>query len=279
MESISRYTHKDLGRVEDRSILASDGEQIFHRHESNSIDRPANFVGRSLTSFGLYTGDSYLGGTVLTGMPMQTGGFTKDKKEEQRWGLLERTGLHLEGYNSGNEGQTVLELLLKAKKIEVSKEKLGESDCFRISNKDEWGAITVWIEATGPNRLIQWESLKERGNRFSGSRHGEHRDTSNHESTGNRVANIQYRDFDGIPIAVRGTIVYFRTPNGGQKEHFSSECERTSVVLNPDFSKESLFQPLFAENARISDSDSFDVDSYFRWRGGQLVRVGEKESR
>ncbi len=57
-DSIRRYTHKEVGRVEERSTLASDGKRFVHRHESLKIDQPADFVGRSLTSFGLYTGDS-----------------------------------------------------------------------------------------------------------------------------------------------------------------------------------------------------------------------------
>lgn len=273
--SISRYTRKDVGRIEDRSILASDGKQIVHRFTSDMLDKPAGFVARSLTTFGLHTGDSFLGGTCITGQPMKTGGFTQKDEEERKWGLMERSCRKLDGFRAGNEGLTVVELLLKAKEIAVTKEMLGEVPCFRVSSKDEWGTTEAWIESNGENRLLQWESRKERGNKFSGRQHGEHRDTANYESTVERVTGIQYQEIDGVPVAVRGTVVHVVTPNGRQEEHFSTEIERTSIVLEPDFSEESDFEPPFEQAARITDWDSTNPDEYFRWRSGKL---GERQN-
>ncbi len=270
IESTSRYTRKDVGRVEDREILASDGTRIIHRYTSELLDKPADFVARSLTTFGLHTGDSFLGGTCITGQPMKTGGFTQKDEAERKWNLWERSCGKLDGYRAGNEGLTVVELLLKAKEIAVSKETLGDTPCFRISSKDEWGTTEAWIESNGKYRLLQWASRKGRGNNFSGNRHGEHRDTANYESTAERVTGIQYQEVDGVPIAVRGTAVSSRTPNGLQEELFSMEIERTSIVLKPDFSGESVFEPPFAEGARITDWDSTNPDEHFRWRAGKL---------
>ncbi len=272
VESTSRYTRKDDGRVEDREILASDGTRIVHRFTSELLDKPADFVARSLTTFGLHTGDSFLGGTCITGQPMRTGGFTKEDEAERQWNLWERSCMKLDGYRAGNEGLTVVELLLKAKEIAVTTETLGDAPCYRISSKDEWGKTEAWIESDGKNRLLQWESRKERGNKFSGARHGEHHDTANYESTAERVTGIQYREIDGVPIAVRGTAVSARTSNGLQEEHFSMEIERTSIVLKPDFLGESVFEPPFAEGARITDWDSTNPDDHFEWRAGRLVK-------
>ncbi len=177
----------------------------------------------------------------------------------------------LEGYRAGNAGQTILELLLKSKDLEVKKEKIGEIDCFRIKNRDEWGTHVAWIEAKGKNRLLQWESRKARGNKFSRSRQGEHRDTSNYESSGVRITGIEYREIDGTPIAIRGTYVCFDTPNGGQETVSSMEIERSNIELQPDFSSDSIFDPLYAEGARITDLDGTDPDKHFWWRNGQLV--------
>lgn len=277
IESISRYTRKDVGRIEDRSILASDGKQIIHRLTSDMLDKPADFIARSLTTFGLHTGNSFLGGTCITGQPMKTGGFTQKDEKERKWGLWERSCRKLDGLRAGNEGLTVVELLLKAMEIAVTKETLGEVPCFRVSSKDEWGTTEAWIESNGKNRLLQWESRKERGNKFSGRRHGEHRDTANYESTVERVTGIQYQEFVGIPIAVRGTVVNVATPNGRQEEHLSTEIERTSVALQPGFSDESVFEPSFEEGARITDWDSTNPDEHFRWRSGQLGKRQNSE--
>ncbi len=84
-DSIRRYTHKEVGRVEERSTLASDGKRFVHRHQSLNLDQPADFFGRSLTSFALYTGDSFMGGTCLTGQPMKTGGYSRQNAEEHAW--------------------------------------------------------------------------------------------------------------------------------------------------------------------------------------------------
>ncbi len=270
IESTSRYTRKDVGRVENREIFASDGTRIIHRHTSELLDKPADFVARSMTTFGLHTGESYLGGTCITGQPMKTGGFTQKDEAERKWNLWERSCGKLDGYRAGNEGLTVVELLLKAKEIEVTNETLGDTSCFRISSKDEWGTTEAWIESNGKHRLLQWESRKERGNNFSGHRHGEHRDTANYESTAERVTGIQYQEVDGVPIAVRGTAVSARTPNGLQEELFSMDIERTSIVLKPDFSGESVFEPPFTEGALITDWDSTNPDEHFRWRDGKL---------
>lgn len=270
IESTSRYTRKDGERFEDREILASDGTRIIHRYTSEALHKPADFVARSTTTFGLYTGDSFLGGTCITDQPMKTGGVTQKDEAERKWNLWERSSTKLDGYCAGNEGQTVIELLLKAKELAVTSEMLGEALCFRISSNDEWGKTEAWIESNGNHRLLQWESRKERGNRFSGARHGEHRDTANYESTAERVTGIQYQDFDGVPIAIRGTVVSARTPNGGQEEQFSMEIERTSIVLQPDFTDESVFEPPFAEGARITDWDSTNPDEHFRWQDGKL---------
>ncbi len=275
IESTSRYTRKDVGRVEHREILACDGTRIIHRYTSELLDKPADFVARSLTTFGLHSGDSFLGGTCVTGQPMKTGGFTQKDEAERKWNLWERSCMQLDGYRAGNESLTVVDLLLKAEEIAVTRETLGEVPCYRISSKDEWGTTEVWIESDGKNRLLQWESRKERGNKFSGRQHGEHRDTANYESTVERVTGIQYQEVDGIPIAVRGTVVNASTPNGRQDEHFSMEIERTSIVLQPDFSDESVFEPPFAEGARITDWDSTNPDDHFRWRDGKL---GERQN-
>ncbi len=270
-DSIRRYTHKEAGRVEERSTMASDGMRFVHRQESLRLDQPADFFGRSLTSFALYTGDSFMGGTCLTGQPMKTGGYSPQNAEEHAWGMRERTCMMLEGYRAGNAGQTILELLLKSKALDVKKEKIGEVDCFRIKNRDEWGTNVAWIEAKGKNRLLQWESRKERGNKFSRSRQGEHRDTSNYESSGVRITGIEYREFDGTPIAIRGTYVRFDTPNGGQETVSFMEMERLNIDLRPDFSDDSIFDPLYSEGARITDLDGTDPDKHFWWRNGQLV--------
>ena len=275
IESTSRYTRKDVGRVEDREIFASDGTRIVHRYTSELLDKPADFVGRSLTTFGLHSGESFLGGTCVTGQPMKTGGFAQKDEAERNWNLWERSCMRLDGYCAGNEGLTVVELLLKAKEIAVARETLGEAPCYRITSKDEWGTTEAWIESNGKHRLLQWESRKERGDKFSGARHGEHRDTSNYESTVQRVTGIQYQDFNGVPIAVRGSVINISTPNGRQKEHVSMEIERTSLVLQPDFSDESVFEPPFAEGARITDWDSKNPDDHFRWRAGKL---GERQN-
>lgn len=275
IESTSRYTRKDVGRVEDRSILASDGTRTIHRFTSDLLDKPADFVARSLTTFGLHTGDSFLGGTCITGQPMKTGGVTQKDEAERKWNLWERSCRKLDGYRAGNEGLTVVELLLKAEELAVTRETLGEAPCYRISSKDEWGTTEAWIESNGKNRLLQWESRKERGNKFSGRRHDEHRDTANYESTAERVTGIQYQEVDGIPVAAKGTVINVSTPNGSQEEHFSMEIERTSIVLQPDFSDESIFAPPFSQAARITDWDSTNPDEYFRWRDGKL---GERKN-
>ncbi len=275
IDSTSRYTRKDVGRVEHREILASDGTRIIHRYTSELLDKPADFVARSLTTFGLHSGTSFLGGTCVTGQPLKTGGFTQKDEAERKWNLWERSCMKLDGYRAGNESLTVVDLLLKAKEIAVTREKLGEVPCYRISSKDEWGTTEAWIESNGKHRLLQWESRKERGNKFSRSRHGEHRDTANYESTVERVTGIQYQEVDGIPIAVRGTVVNVSTPNGRQEEHVSTEIERTSIVLQPDFSDQSVFEPPFAEGARITDWDSTNPDDHFRWQAGIL---GERQN-
>ena len=53
------------------------------------------------------------------------------------------------------------------------------------------------------------------------------------------------------------------------------EIERTSLVLQPDFSDESVFEPPFAEGARITDWESKNPDDHFRWRAGKL---GERQN-
>ncbi len=101
--------------------------------------------------------------------------------------------------------------------------------------------------------------------------HGEHRDTSNYESSGVRITGIEYREIDGTPIAIRGTYVRFDTPNGGQETVSSMEIERSNIELQPDFSSDSNFDPLYAEGARITDLDGTDPDKHFWWRNGKLV--------
>ncbi len=49
------------------------------------------------------------------------------------------------------------------------------------------------------------------------------------------------------------------------------EMERSNIELWPDFSSDSIFDPLYAEGARITDLDGTDPDKHFWWRNGQLV--------
>ncbi len=275
IESISRHARKDVGRVEDRSILASDGTRIVNRFTSLMLDKPADLVDSSLTTFGLHTGDSFLGGTCTTGQPMKTGGFTQKDQAERKWNLWERSCMKLDGYRAGNEGLTVVELLLKAKEIAVTRETLGDVPCFCISGNDEWGTTVAWIESNGKSRLLQWESRKDRGNRFSGSLH---RDTAKHESSVVRVTGIQYREIEGVPIAVRGAMVHVLEANGRVEVENSTEIERTSIVLKPDFSGESIFEPPFAEGARITDWDSRIPEKHFEWRAGKLEKPPSAET-
>ncbi len=79
---------------------------------------------------------------------MRTGGFTKEDEAERQWNLWERSCMKLDGYRAGNEGLTVVELLLKAKEIAVTTETLGDAPYY-ISSKDEWGKTEAWIESDG----------------------------------------------------------------------------------------------------------------------------------
>ncbi len=270
-DSIRRYTHKEVGRVEERSTLASDGKRFVHRHESLKSGSASRLCRTKPDIIWALHRGLFHGWLLPHWSADEDGRILPAECRGAGWGMRERTSMMLEGYRAGNAGQTILELLLKSKDLEVKREKIGEVDCFRIKNRDEWGTHVAWIEAKGKNRLLQWESRKARGNKFSRSRQGEHRDTSNYESSGVRITGIEYREIDGTPIAIRGTYVRFDTPNGGQETVSSMEIERSNIELQPDFSSDSIFDPLYAEGARITDLDSTDPDKHFWWRNGQLV--------
>jgi hypothetical protein len=271
MESVTKYARTGLGRVEERETIAADGGKMLVRSIRDFIDQAEGTPMKVLGSFALDDGERFLHGTCQAAQKMITGGVTMQDRLERRWSLYERSGLQLEGFCSGNQGKTVMEILLEAKQLFVSTENVGEYECLRISSRDDWGTTTAWIDVEGKNLLKQWESTKENGNRFANSQVGVHRDTTNFESFSTRVSRIEYEKRGDLIFAIRGFLVTSRTQHGGKSNQSYSMIERTKIELNPDDFTKSLFTPQFTEGARITDYDNFDRDDHFRWRGGQLV--------
>ncbi len=151
----------------------------------------------------------------------------------------------------------------------MTRETLGEVPCYRISTK-----MSGAQQKRGLNRwekqAASMESRKERGNKFSGRQHGEHRDTANYESTVERVTGIQYQEVDGIQSQYEVPLSMPLLPTAVKRSISRWRLKRKSIVLQPDFSDPSVFEPPFAEGARISDWDSTNPDDHFRWRDGNL---------
>lgn len=271
MESVTKYHRTGLGRVEDHQIIAVDGAQMIVKSKSDWIDQAGDFPMKVLESFALDDGKRSMQGTFQADKKMRTGLVTMRDRLEDRWKLFERYGLQLEGFCSGNQGKTVMEILLEAKQLFVSTENVGKYECLRISSRDDWGTTTAWIDVDGKHLLRQLKSNKERGNRFANSKVGDHRDTTGFESFSTMVTQIEYEKNGDLFLAIRGTLVTSQTKNGGTPYTSKAMIERTKIELNPDNFTESLFAPPFAEGARITDYDNFDRDNHFRWRGGQLV--------
>ena len=165
-----------------------------------------------------------------------------------------------------------MELLLEAKQPDVRTEKIGNLDCLRISDRNDWGTMTVWIEAGPSRRLCQWESRKERGNRSDDGRFGEDKNTANWESNSSLVEDIKYETIDGIEIAVSCRVRRTSIANGGTKHEYTAEYKRTDINLRPDFSVDNPFVGDFDNGASITDGDSYEYGAAFRWQDGKLTK-------
>ena len=247
-------------------------------HRTNTWDdKPKDFPGNT-TDFELDDGESFLSRTTSVGQKKLTGGITVRNREQKRWKLLEASGnFALEGHCWGNEGMTVMQILLKAKAPQVAKEKVGSHDCLRISDKNEWGTMSIWIDEASSRKLRKVSVRKERQNRYSKSRFNEHRDTTRYESCSMEVADIQYVTIDGTEVANAGTFRMTSVENGGKSVVGSYKIERSNIEIAPSF-KAGTFEPDFDEGARITDWDSADRNSSFRWKGGKLVKLQQSNN-
>ena len=171
-----------------------------------------------------------------------------------------------------------MELLSEAKQLDVRTEKIGNHDCLRISDRNDWGTMTVWIDAGPSRRLRQWESTKERGNRRGDGRFGDDKNTANWESGAYLVENIQYETIDGFEIAVSCRVLGTAIANGGAKHEYTVEYKRTEINLRPDFSVDNPFVGDFDNGASITDGDSYERGAAFRWQDGKLTKVMSKNT-
>jgi hypothetical protein len=214
----------------------------------------------------------FIGRTTTVGQKKLTGLMTIKGRQKASWRMFESSSsFAMEGHFPGNQGRTLMEILMESKEPDVRMEKIGDHDCLRISDRNDWGTMIVWIDAGPSRRLRQWESSKERGNRFADGRVGEDKDTANLESFSYFVEDIQYQVLDGIEIAVSCRLRSTSIPNGGTKQETSSEYRRTEIHLRPDFASNNPFVHDFDNGARINDGDAFDRDAAFRWQDGKLT--------
>lgn len=266
------YTRPDVGRVENTDHIRRDDEKLLIHRTLSYPDKPPAFPGNSTHLF-LDDGEAHFTRTTSVGQKKLTGGVTVRDRAEQRWKMMESTGnFALEGYCWGNQGRTLMELLLEAKQLQVAREKVEDNNCLRISDRNDWGTLTVWIDANSARRLRKIELHKERGHIYSTSRLGQHRDTTSYESFTVRADKIRYETINGTSVATSGRVQFRQHLNGRKGRELAYSFKRSAIHLAPDLSSPDIFKPDFDDGARVSDWDSFDRREAFRWTDGQLVR-------
>lgn len=267
-----RYSQPELGKVVVKERIRRDAPRMV-ASSTHIFEEKPNFAG-NLTNWSMDDGEMFISRSTSIGQKKLTGGVTVKRRNQEHWKMLEASGsFAMEGHAWGNAGKTITALLLEAKHLDVRLEKVNDQECLRISDRSEWGDMTVWIEASPLRRLRKWESRKERGNRYADSRVGEEKNTSNLESFEQLVDNIEYDTIEGRDFAVRCRVCNRINPNGGKtQEEYLSLFERTEVNLQPDFSTDNPFIADFDPGARITDWDSHDRDAAFYWRDNKLTK-------
>jgi hypothetical protein len=269
MRVTNLQVHADVGKVTTDTRIRRDAPRMVASSVQTFDDQTKDHI--RLDNWALDDGEMFIGRTTTIGFKKLTGLMTIKGRQKSHWKMLEAS-FAMEGHFPGNQGKTLMELLLESKNLDVRIEKIGEIKCLRISDSNEWGIMTVWIDR-GPSRLLrQWESFKERNNRYSDGHFGEDKDTANWESFSHFVDNIKYQTVDGIEIAVSCRLRSSSVQNGGAKFESSAEYQRTEINLHPDFSQDNPFVGDFDDGARINDGDSFDRNQAYYWKDGKLTQ-------
>ena len=272
MRVTNSYVHSQVGKVTIESRVRRDAPRMVESSLQTFDDKPKDHI--RLDNWRLDDGEMFIGRTTTVGQKKLTGLMTIKGRQKASWRMFESSSsFAMEGHFPGNQGRTLMELLIESMQPDVRMEKIGDHDCLRISDRNDWGTMTVWIDAGPSRRLRQCESFKERGNRFADGRVGEDKDTADLESFSYFVEDIQYKLIDGIDIAVSCRVRSTSIPNGGIKQEISTEYKRTEIHLRPDFGTNNPFVGDFDNGARINDSDAFDRDTAFRWQDGKLITL------
>jgi hypothetical protein len=270
MRVTNSYVHSQVGKVTIESRVRRDAPRMVESSLQTFEDQPKDHI--RLDNWRLDDGEMFISRTTTVGQKKLTGLMTIKGRQKANWRMFESgSSFAMEGHFPGNQRRTLMELLMESKEPDVRMEKIGDHDCLRISDRSDWGTMTVWIDTDPSRRLRQWESSKERGNRFADGRVGEDKDTANLESFSYFVEDIQYKVIDGIEIAVSCRVRSTSIPNGGIKQEISTVYKRTEIHLRPDFAIDNPFVGDFDNGARINDGDAFDRDAAFRWQDGKLT--------
>lgn len=261
-----------VDRLENQILLRKDGDKFDLQDYTVVVGQPADYVGNTnnrIVSDGVY----FFSRTTSPGHKKLTGAFTiRDRdamvlRAAEGW-LSSRA---LEGHFSGNEGQSVLEVLAGASNRSHSDETLGTIDCVRISADTEYGGVAVWLDRREDYCLRKATMSKRRRDRYSNLRFGEHIDTAGISELAASVDDIKYTTVAGHRIATSGKITVTTTKDGHRPDTMEIRFVRENIQVNPDFSDTDAFVMDFDEGASITDWDSRIGETNYIWREGKIT--------
>lgn len=241
------------------------------------VGQPRDYAGNTTNRF-MSDGEAWWGRTTSVGRKRLTGGRTVVRREQFICRALEggSSGFVLDGHFPGNEGKTLVEVLADSRRLDAVEEDVDGCRCLRVSARADYGTISVWLDPMNKYCLRKAMVMKERGNHYSGSRFGEHRDTVGFESYLATLTDVEYKPVGEHQIAASGKLHSTLTRNGQSPEKWVITFRRTEIDLNPEFQGTDAFKPDFDEGAIISDWDSTDRTAAYIWQGGRLIPLVDK---
>lgn len=282
--SLAADTQIDVHQPIDTREITGQKDHLVFRRDGDSLAFAVKTKNEAVSqeSHAVISNGKMISYVITNGSPIREVVMMEATKDVRMGMLIPYLG-PLDGYFGGDKEKTIPEILKGASNIQVRPglELIGGLHCAVIDAATPEGQFTLWVS---PEQNYAMEKLvveQVATSLFHGRPLSEQRfsakDGDQIVKTSLTLDHIENSKFGDFYVPCKGISAGTMQLKDGRTETITETYDRTSVQLNPDFSKLRAFMLEVSNGTRVIDFDHQNNGTQYEWQDGKVVVSASEE--